>query len=127
MKGKADLYFCEELDRLKVDKRGLIGMGLWQHQHPFVNKTVITRKDQQTRNQNIARRLSCTDLKTKSDFADSEADCEDLHAHLLAKLKSVRSFFARTPSSKIGLLFTDAASTIMTKSFLERALKCESC
>ena len=116
---KADLFFCEELDRLKVDKHGLIG--LWQHQRQSGEETVQVH----TRNRSISKRLSCTDLKTEIRIEDSEADYEDIHAKLLVKLQTQRSFFARTPSSKMGLLFTDAASTIMTKSFLERILRCE--
>ena len=124
----ADQFFCEELHRLGIEKQGLIG--LWQNQQLHTNKPVPTKEISQTlfqntskltRGRNMPRRSSCTDLNEGCDL-HSDPALENLRARFLVKFQTNNSFRRRISSSKIGLLFTDAASTIMTQSFLERSL-----
>ena len=128
----ADIFFCEELDRLRIDKKGLIG--LWQYPLLNADNTVALKEKQQVQSQdvvkdkvmnrglNIPRRLSCTDFCLKNESADSNPSLDNLRSSLFAKLQRGNSFRRRVSSTEIGLLFTDAASTV-TQSFLEKTLR----
>ena len=116
---KTDLFFSEEFNRLKVDTSGLIG--LWSFPESCLQQKALTSGEPPT-GQKASRRSSCTDLETDSKVISCEIAYDDLRSLFLAKLQTQKSFLRRLPSSKIGLLYTDAASTIMTRSFLEKSL-----
>ena len=115
-----DLFFYEELNRLGVTTNGLIGH--WQPRKSSLNSP---KEEKPVQIKKLPRSSSCTDLDTKEDDVDNDDTAyEDLRSLFLAKLQTRKSFVGRIPLSNIGLLYTDAASTILTKSFLESSLKC---
>ena len=107
---KADLFFLEELHRLRVDASGLVG--IWQYHQQYVGKSFASIQEPL---RTMTRSSSYTDLNTEVANKNFEADCDDLCARFITKLQTQKSFRRRISSSNLGLLFTDAASTVMNK------------
>ena len=127
---KVDLYFREEFDRL-------LSQGSTQDHKKILNypKTSgIERRTSQTEfmvskgNINVSRTLPDIDMNSCLDFSQSEEarSCDELRTLFFKLFETRHSFRGRLPASKIGLLFTDAANTVLTKSFLQRTLQSES-
>ncbi len=70
--------------------------------------------------QNDQRQQSSPALLTSPNFAASDDTGEDPEAAMLSNLTRRSSFRNRLPPGKMGLLFTDAAHSVLTNSFIKR-------
>ena len=136
---KIDRYFLEEFQQLNMDTSGLF--------RNMMSNEFSRSKHQPSRQPDTAREktsaiwwnhtgLSESNTKPKSSefhLANMTAGCEleasdksecseDLRSIFLSNLQNRNSFCSRIPVTKLGLLYTDAASSVLTKSFLQRTL-----
>jgi hypothetical protein len=127
---KADEYFVEELKQLNIEPEGLLGewrckMGSTTNlQSSGIPSPVRSRQNVKIGEINLSAQLA--DMTAGCVLEESDRNCcEDLRAMFLSNLQNRNSFKAKIPAAKIGLLYTDCASSVLTKSFIQRTLGSE--
>lgn len=134
---KTNQYFYEELRDLDIPPKGILGISMCELQSnkgfklptyaesaPSASSIVKMKETLRAESEPRCSATHLADMTAGCELEESpkSGSTEDSHSLFLSNLHNRDSFRARIPATKLGLLYTDAASSVLTKSFLQRSL-----